>query len=250
MKSATRSVAVIERLPTASGTLADELVALDLDDPHAGEVTRREGARSRGPPPGRRAAFERFCIHEGQPLDDWAAWCALAEIHDVTTDAAGLARATGRAHRSAIGTWTFAAGGFVLEGGRRQGHDDVAPLLARLPFPHQWRCVVAVPAAASGQLVVGGPVLIGGDLPVAYVSASRQNVGAATPVYVAGPRGPQAALTEALMVAGYVPLETPEFPVTLGVAADDDASEAVAQMDAGASLPGEEAGGGGLVAFA
>jgi 4-alpha-glucanotransferase len=32
-------------------------------------------------PPGRRAAFERFRIHEGQPLDDWAAWCALAEIH-------------------------------------------------------------------------------------------------------------------------------------------------------------------------
>jgi 4-alpha-glucanotransferase len=31
--------------------------------------------------PGRRAAFERFLVHEGQPLDDWAAWCALAEIH-------------------------------------------------------------------------------------------------------------------------------------------------------------------------
>ena len=32
-------------------------------------------------PPGRRAAFERFRVHEGQPLDDWAAWCALAELH-------------------------------------------------------------------------------------------------------------------------------------------------------------------------
>jgi 4-alpha-glucanotransferase len=32
-------------------------------------------------PAGRRAAFERFRVHEGQPLDDWAAWCALAEIH-------------------------------------------------------------------------------------------------------------------------------------------------------------------------
>ena len=29
----------------------------------------------------RRAAFERFRVREGQPLDDWAAWCALAEIH-------------------------------------------------------------------------------------------------------------------------------------------------------------------------
>jgi len=25
-------------------------------------------------PPGRRAAFERFRVHEGQPLDDWATW--------------------------------------------------------------------------------------------------------------------------------------------------------------------------------
>jgi 4-alpha-glucanotransferase len=31
--------------------------------------------------PDRRAAFERFRVHEGQPLDDWATWCALAEIH-------------------------------------------------------------------------------------------------------------------------------------------------------------------------
>ena len=31
--------------------------------------------------PGRRAAFERFRVHEGQPLDDWATWCALAELH-------------------------------------------------------------------------------------------------------------------------------------------------------------------------
>jgi 4-alpha-glucanotransferase len=34
------------------------------------------------PLPGpRRAAFERFRVREGQPLADWAAWCALAEIH-------------------------------------------------------------------------------------------------------------------------------------------------------------------------
>ena len=31
--------------------------------------------------PGRRAAFERFRVQEGQALDDWATWCALAEIH-------------------------------------------------------------------------------------------------------------------------------------------------------------------------
>jgi 4-alpha-glucanotransferase len=31
--------------------------------------------------PGRRTAFERFRVHEGQALDDWATWCALAEVH-------------------------------------------------------------------------------------------------------------------------------------------------------------------------
>jgi 4-alpha-glucanotransferase len=32
-------------------------------------------------PPGRRAAFGRFLVAEGQALDDWATWCALAEVH-------------------------------------------------------------------------------------------------------------------------------------------------------------------------
>ena len=31
--------------------------------------------------PARRAAFRRFIVREGQALDDWATWCALAEIH-------------------------------------------------------------------------------------------------------------------------------------------------------------------------
>jgi len=75
---------------------------------------------------------------------------ALAEISAIATDAPGLARAMGRAQRSAIGTWTFAGGGLVLEGGRRPSSDDVGPLLARLPFPPGWRCVVGVPLAAPG----------------------------------------------------------------------------------------------------
>jgi beta-ribofuranosylaminobenzene 5'-phosphate synthase len=76
---------------------------------------------------------------------------ALAEIYGIAVDAPGLARAAGRAQRSAIGTWTFAAGGFVLEGGRRRDRDDVAPLLARLPFPPSWRCVLVVPTSARGM---------------------------------------------------------------------------------------------------
>jgi beta-ribofuranosylaminobenzene 5'-phosphate synthase len=77
---------------------------------------------------------------------------ALAELHGLETTAPELARSIGRARRSAVGTWTFEGGGFVLEGGRRgnDSDDEVAPLLVRLPFPESWRCVVAVPVAKPG----------------------------------------------------------------------------------------------------
>jgi beta-RFAP synthase len=76
---------------------------------------------------------------------------ALADLHHVMATPPDLARAVGRAWRSAVGTWTFAGGGFVLEGGRRVDQDDdTGPLLARLAFPPTWRCVVAVPEATAG----------------------------------------------------------------------------------------------------
>jgi len=75
---------------------------------------------------------------------------ALAEIYSVDADPRALARAMGRAQRSAIGTWTFAGGGLVVEGGRRARTDDCGPLLARLPFPQSWRCVVVVPDGPPG----------------------------------------------------------------------------------------------------
>jgi len=75
----------------------------------------------------------------------------LAELYRVAATPVELARAVGRAKRSAVGTWTFAGAGFVVEGGRRIGvHDDVGPLLARQPFPSSWRCVLAVPDAPPG----------------------------------------------------------------------------------------------------
>lgn len=75
---------------------------------------------------------------------------ALAELYAVDADPRALARATGRARRSAIGTWTFAGGGLVVEGGRRSHSDECGPLIARLPFPESWRCVVVVPEGPPG----------------------------------------------------------------------------------------------------
>jgi beta-RFAP synthase len=74
---------------------------------------------------------------------------ALAEVHGIVAAPADLALAVGRAQRSAIGTWTFAGGGLVVEGGHRTGRDGVGPLIARLRFPAAWRCIVAVPRAAQ-----------------------------------------------------------------------------------------------------
>jgi beta-RFAP synthase len=75
---------------------------------------------------------------------------ALADLYDLDTRPSALARATNRAQRSAIGTWTFAGGGLVVEGGRRAGSHECGPLIARLPFPETWRCVVVVPDGPPG----------------------------------------------------------------------------------------------------
>jgi beta-ribofuranosylaminobenzene 5'-phosphate synthase len=75
---------------------------------------------------------------------------ALAALHGRTDDAPALAQAVGRAARSAVGTWTFALGGLVVEGGVRRGEQRPAPLLARHPMPEQWRVVLVVPRAEPG----------------------------------------------------------------------------------------------------
>ena len=72
---------------------------------------------------------------------------ALAELYGSADRPARACPRRGAGKRSAIGTWTFALGGFIVEGGRKTGSEELAPLLARFPFPPSWRCVVAVPLA-------------------------------------------------------------------------------------------------------
>jgi beta-ribofuranosylaminobenzene 5'-phosphate synthase len=99
-----------------------------------------------------------FCVHRSIPTHAGlgsgtqlalAVARASAELSGLPTDVTALAHAVDRGRRSGVGTWTFAYGGFVLEGGRG-GAQRVAPLLARLPFPDTWRCVVAVPRGKPG----------------------------------------------------------------------------------------------------
>ncbi len=75
---------------------------------------------------------------------------ALAELYEIQADVVELATAVARGKRSAIGTWAFALGGFIVEGGRRVGTSDIAPMLARFDIPESWRCVVAVPRGPRG----------------------------------------------------------------------------------------------------
>ena len=76
---------------------------------------------------------------------------ALAELYVRPTDSVSLALSVGRARRSAIGTWIFAGGGLVVEGGRPRDGEACGPLIARIQLPPHWQCVVAIPAGSSGM---------------------------------------------------------------------------------------------------
>jgi beta-ribofuranosylaminobenzene 5'-phosphate synthase len=75
---------------------------------------------------------------------------ALAELYGLEADVHALAAAAGRGKRSAIGTYAFEGGGFIVEGGRTPGQGAVAPLLARYAMPREWRYVVAIPNGVPG----------------------------------------------------------------------------------------------------
>ncbi len=79
-----------------------------------------------------------------------AVTAAMAALAGQTPEPQAIARAAGRGARSAVGLWTFALGGLVVEGGVRPGVERPAPLLARHAMPDEWRCVLAIPNAEPG----------------------------------------------------------------------------------------------------
>ena len=137
-----------------SASLADSLEASGEDADRATEFARRflhsyalgGGARIRV----ERAIPAHFGLGSGTQLA-LAVACALADLHGIRASPPDLARAVGRAQRSAVGTWLFAHGGFVVEGGRRADDDRPGPLIARASIPSTWRCVVVLPEAAPGM---------------------------------------------------------------------------------------------------
>ena len=65
--------------PLQAGNSSPALI--DRDAVWAAKRAALEIVRASPLAPARRAAFRRFTVREGQALDDWATWCALAEIH-------------------------------------------------------------------------------------------------------------------------------------------------------------------------
>lgn len=97
---------------------------------------------------------------------------ALAALHGRTVDAPALAQSAGRAARSAVGMWTFALGGLVVEGGVRRGAERPAPLLMRHAVPEEWRIVLVVPKADPGLSGIAEEEAFGRLLPSAERSAA------------------------------------------------------------------------------
>jgi beta-ribofuranosylaminobenzene 5'-phosphate synthase len=133
--------------------LADAIQADGPDGKRAAEFARRFLA-ARGLPGGVRLRIHRAIpshsgLGSGTQLG-LAVGRALAELHGLTLEPAELARSTGRGKRSAIGTWAFGLGGFIVEGGRRPDSDRIAPLLARFVIPASWRYILAVPSGGRG----------------------------------------------------------------------------------------------------
>jgi beta-RFAP synthase len=73
----------------------------------------------------------------------------LASTWGQPCDTPELARRVGRGLRSALGTHGFAQGGFLVEAGQAPT-GGLAPLVARVTFPEEWRLVLALPEQGAG----------------------------------------------------------------------------------------------------
>jgi beta-ribofuranosylaminobenzene 5'-phosphate synthase len=90
---------------------------------------------------------------------------AITELCGETRSVPELAQISGRGGTSGIGTWAFAYGGFIIDGGHEFGAGKKktmfspsssssgvapAPLIFRQPFPPDWRIALAIPAMQTG----------------------------------------------------------------------------------------------------
>jgi beta-RFAP synthase len=96
-----------------------------------------------------RCAPEHVGLGTGTQLG-LAAARGLSEAWKVPVEAHELFFATrGRSSRSALGFHGFFHGGFLVEAGQKN-QSTISPLVARLPFPEDWRIVLVIPPGETG----------------------------------------------------------------------------------------------------
>ena len=73
----------------------------------------------------------------------------LRRLHDLPYDIPADALRLGRGGRSGIGIGVFERGGLVLDGGRGST-STTPPIIARLPFPEEWRAILVLDPTRQG----------------------------------------------------------------------------------------------------
>ena len=74
---------------------------------------------------------------------------ALRTLHNLPLDAEGDATLLARGGRSGIGIASFADGGVIVDAGN-DGSSRPPPVVARLPFPEEWRVILILDNAQDG----------------------------------------------------------------------------------------------------
>jgi len=74
---------------------------------------------------------------------------ALRKLHGLPIDAGSDARILGRGARSGIGIAAFENGGLIVDAGRSHA-DREPPVVARIPFPEEWRVLLILDRAYTG----------------------------------------------------------------------------------------------------
>jgi len=136
---------------------------LSLSRAAALEVHGPDGRRARGHLAALSARFGRdgayaLTIHQASPLHAGlgsgttlalALASAFRRLEGLGADLRGDARMLARGERSGIGIAVFRRGGFVVDGGRGPATGE-PPILARLPFPRNWRILLVQDVSRRG----------------------------------------------------------------------------------------------------
>jgi len=97
---------------------------------------------------------------------------AIAKLNNLNVSVERLAEVLGRGKNSGAGIYAFAHGGFVLDGGVKEG---IPPLILREDFPEEWAFLLVIPEGKGLDEEEETPIMAGsfGDVNVAMEISHR-----------------------------------------------------------------------------